>query len=36
LIESFAQGEHVATVRYWKILEGPTKARTYQWRFVTD
>ena len=36
LIESFAQGEHVATVRYWKILEGPAKARTYQWRFVTD
>jgi hypothetical protein len=36
LIESFAQGEHVATVRYWKILEGPAKSRTYQWRFVTD
>ena len=36
LIESFSQGEHVATVRYWKILEGPAKARTYQWRFVTD
>jgi len=36
LIESFTQGEHVATVRYWKILDGETKARTYQWRFVTD
>lgn len=36
LIESFAQGEHVATVRYWKILEGEAKARTYQWRFTTD
>ena len=36
LIESFSQGEHVATVRYWKILEGPAKSRTYQWRFVTD
>jgi hypothetical protein len=36
LIEEFAQGEHTATVRYWKILEGPTKSRTYQWRFVTD
>lgn len=36
LIESFAQGEHVATVRYWKILEGPAKSRIYQWRFTTD
>ena len=36
LIETFAQGEHVATVRYWKILDGPTKSRTYQWRFITD
>lgn len=36
LIESFMQGEHVATVRYWKILEGPAKSRTYQWRFITD
>jgi hypothetical protein len=36
LIETFAQGEHVATVRYWKILDGPAKSRTYQWRFVTD
>ena len=36
LIESFSQGEYVATVRYWKILEGPAKSRTYQWRFVTD
>lgn len=36
LIESFTQGEHVATVRYWKILDGEGKARSYQWRFVTD
>ena len=36
LIETFAQGEHVATVRYWKILDGPAKSRTYQWRFITD
>ena len=36
LIESFTQGEHVAIVRYLKILEGPAKFRTYQWRFVTD
>lgn len=36
LIESFEQGDHIATVRYWKILDGPSKARTYQWRFTTD
>ena len=36
LIASFAQGEHTAIVRYWKILDGPSKARTYQWRFLTD
>jgi len=35
-IPSFTQGEHVAVVRYWKILEGPGKFRIYQWRFVTD
>lgn len=36
IIESFTQGEHVATVRYWRILEGPERSRSYQWRFVTD
>lgn len=36
VIASFTQGEHVAIVRYWKILEGSTKSRTYQWRFLTD
>jgi hypothetical protein len=36
LIESFSQGEHVAIVRYWRILEGPARFRTYQWRFITD
>lgn len=35
-IEEFSQGEHVAIVRYWKILDGPGKSRTYQWSFVTD
>lgn len=35
-IEEFTQGEHVATVRYWKILDGPGKSRSYQWSFVTD
>jgi hypothetical protein len=36
LIVEFAQGEHTAVVTYWKTLDGRTKARTYQWRFVTD
>ncbi len=36
VIESFSQGEHIATVRYWKILEGADKFRTYTWRFLTD
>lgn len=36
LIESFTQGEHVATLEYWKTLEGSSGARSYQWRFVTD
>jgi hypothetical protein len=35
-IAEFAQGEHVATVRYWKTLDGAAKYRTYQWRFITD
>jgi hypothetical protein len=35
-IESFAQGEHTATVRYWRILDGEAKSRTYVWRFLTD
>ena len=35
-IESFAQGEHTAIVRYWKILDGEAKYRTYVWRFLTD
>jgi len=36
LITSFTQGEHVAIVTYWKILDGQDKARTYTWRFLTD
>lgn len=35
-IEEFSQGDHVASVRYWKILDGPGKARTYRWNFTTD
>lgn len=36
LIASFTQGEHEATVTYWKILDGSAKSRTYVWRFFTD
>jgi hypothetical protein len=35
-IAEFTQGEHMATVRYWKTLDGAAKYRTYQWRFITD
>lgn len=35
-IAEFSQGEHVASVRYWKILDGPGKSRTYTWTFTTD
>lgn len=35
-IEAFAQGEHVAILQYWKTLEGPSRSRLYQWRFITD
>ncbi len=35
-IESFGQGMHTATVRYWKIEDGPTKARSFSWEFETN
>ncbi|MEY2966062.1 MAG: hypothetical protein RLY50_112 [Actinomycetota bacterium] len=35
-IESFAQGPHRATVRYWKIEDGPTKERSFSWEFTTN
>jgi len=35
-IEAFSQGEHVAIVRYWNILDGSGKARSYRWTFITD
>ena len=34
-IEEFAQGEHTATVRYWRI-DGSSKVRSYTWTFATD
>ena len=35
-IESFTQGPHRATVRYWKIEDGPSKARSFSWEFETN
>ena len=32
-IEQFTQGEHTATVTFWKILEGRQKARSFTWTF---
>jgi len=36
VIESFSQGKHTAAVRYWKIVDGPTKARQFTWEFETN
>ncbi|MFA5774387.1 MAG: hypothetical protein WC864_03305 [Ilumatobacteraceae bacterium] len=35
-IEEFAQGDHIAGVRYWKIQDGEESARIYNWKFSTD
>ena len=35
-ISTFTQGEHTAVVKYWKITEGETKARTFPWKFQAD
>ena len=35
-IEEFTQGSHRATVKYWLLEEGETKARTYSWEFSVD
>ena len=35
-IETFRQGMHTATVRYWKIEDGPGKARSFTWTFETN
>ena len=35
-IESFAQGMHTASVRFWKITEGPSKSLTFSWEFETN
>lgn len=33
LIETFTEGEHEATVFYWRIEDGPDQARAYTWTF---
>lgn len=35
-LEEFVQGDHVASVRYWKISDGEQSARVYNWKFSTD
>ena len=35
-IEEFAQGNHIASVRYWNIQDGEETARIYNWNFSTD
>ena len=35
-IERFSQGQHNVVVRYWKAVDGPTKARTFAWEFVAN
>lgn len=35
-IEAFTQGTHTAIVKYWKIVDGEAKARTYKWQFSAD
>lgn len=34
--ERWSQGEHEAVVRYWKIADGPSAARTFRWTFVAN
>lgn len=33
LIETFTEGEHEVTVFFWRIEEGPERARAYTWTF---
>lgn len=35
-IETFTQGTHTAIVRYWKTIEGPTKANSFTWEFEAN
>ena len=35
-IETFGQGMHSVIVRYWKVVDGPEKARTFSWEFEAN
>lgn len=35
-IEELRQGEHEATVLFWKTLDGRDTARSYTWQFTVD
>ena len=35
-IEKFTQGQHQATVRYWKETGDKNESRTYSWKFYVD
>ena len=32
-ISTLTQGTHTATVNFWKVIEGPAKARSFSWKF---
>lgn len=32
-ITTLTQGTHTATVKFWKVIEGPAKARSFSWEF---
>lgn len=32
-IEEFVQGRHTVTITFWKIVEGPGRARSFTWEF---
>ena len=34
-VEEFAEGHHEATVVFWRIDDGPARARSYSWSFNT-
>jgi hypothetical protein len=34
--ERWSQGKHVGVVTYWKIIDGPTAARSFRWEFFAD
>ena len=35
-ITTLSQGIHTATVRYWKVLEGKNKMRSFTWKFEAN